>query len=144
MSKIASDLIAAFRANHKTVKDLVADMEDSQWVKKPGSNINNIASIIEHVALVEQKVIAVIAGDKIDVNPGAPFAQTSWNVHKIKMQLDEVLDYAVTTLGSLTDGSLTEVPSGGKRTRLELAVNVIAHTAHHRGQIPIIKKLIVE
>jgi uncharacterized damage-inducible protein DinB len=130
---------------HRSVDKMVADLSDEQWLKKPAENFNNIASVVEHVVLVERKFLAALAGTSADMDVQAPFRASHWDVASIKRQWQENLQIAEETLSKLTEQDLTApgLKLGiGELNKRQLLSYMIAHTVHHRGQIPLIKKLL--
>ncbi|MCL6633995.1 MAG: DinB family protein [Alicyclobacillus herbarius] len=140
-----ADLYDMLAKVHGTVDAMVADLSDEQWLKSPRPNWNNIASILDHVTRVERKFFSAVGGQVEDIDVGAPFRATAWDLTSIRQAWTDSLPYAERILESLRPEDLTApglTMRFGELNKRQLIVNAIAHTAHHRGQIPLIKKLL--
>ncbi|WP_206918093.1 DinB family protein [Alicyclobacillus suci] len=140
------DLYELLRAVHGSIDKMVENLTDEQWLKKPLPNFNNIASIVDHITRVEQKFFSAIAGETAEINTSEPFQVDNWHLDAIREQWVESLSYAERVLESVKEDDLSKpgLKVGmGDLNRRQLIINTIAHTAHHRGQIPLIKKLLV-
>ncbi|GGJ07847.1 hypothetical protein GCM10010885_16220 [Alicyclobacillus cellulosilyticus] len=145
MIKEVADLFQLLKNVHATVDKMLEGLSDEDWVKKPRPDFNNIASIIEHTALVERRFFAQVKGETPDIDAGAPFKATSWDVPKIKALWAESLEYARSVLEGLTEADLDQFGAKlgvGEVNKRQLIAYAIAHTTHHRGQIPLVKKLL--
>ncbi|MBX6352801.1 MAG: DinB family protein [Thermoflavifilum sp.] len=145
MLKEVADQLALLKMIHATIDRMVENLTPEQWVQKPAPNMNNIASIVHHTALVEKRFLAVLAGQNPDVDAGAPFRAQSWDLEQIRKDWESVLPYAQEVLERLTEHDLDAFAAKlgvGEVNKRQLIAYTIAHTAHHRGQIPLVKKLI--
>ncbi|WP_076344095.1 DinB family protein [Alicyclobacillus vulcanalis] len=145
MVKEMSDLYDLYVKVHKTLHQMVDGLSDEQWLKKPADNFNNIASIVEHTLLVERRFFAQLKGESVDIDARAPFVATSWDVDKIKSMWAENEQLAKDAFESLSPEELEEPGAKlgvGEVNKRQLAAYAIAHTAHHRGQIPLVKKML--
>ncbi|MDI9259455.1 DinB family protein [Alicyclobacillus sendaiensis] len=145
MLKEMQDLHDLYLKVHATIHQMVDDLTDEQWVKKPADHFNNIASILEHTLLVERRFFAQLKGETPDIDARAPFLATSWDVAKIKSMWAENERLARDAFAHLTAQQLDEPGAKlgvGEVNKRQLAAYAIAHTAHHRGQIPLVKKLL--
>jgi uncharacterized damage-inducible protein DinB len=144
--KEVQDMLELLKSVHASVDRMVADLTPEQWVEKPHPNMNNIASILHHTALVERKFLSVIAGEPAEIDAGAPFKAETWDVDAIKREWQDVLQYAESVLSKVTEDDLNQygmkLGMGAEVNKRQLLAYAIAHTAHHRGQIPLIKKLL--
>ncbi|AEJ44678.1 DinB family protein [Alicyclobacillus acidocaldarius] len=145
MLKEMQDLHDLYVKVHATIHQMVDGLTDDQWVKKPADNFNNIASILEHTLLVERRFFAQLKGEPTDIDARAPFLATSWDVAKIKAMWSENERLAKEAFDHLTAEELDQPGAKlgvGEVNKRQLAAYAIAHTAHHRGQIPLVKKLL--
>nr|WP_230088086.1 DinB family protein [Alicyclobacillus mali (ex Roth et al. 2021)] len=139
------DLHDLYAKVHATIHQMVDGLTDDQWVKKPADNFNNIASILQHTLLVERRFFAQLKGEAADIDARAPFVATSWDVAKIKEMWAENERLARDAFEHLTAEELDQPGAKlgvGEVNKRQLAAYAIAHTAHHRGQIPLVKKLL--
>ncbi|MCF8566130.1 DinB family protein [Alicyclobacillus tolerans] len=145
MIQESADQFALLTAIHASIDKMVEGLSDEQWLKKPGDGYNNVASILDHVCRVEQKFFAALAGENVDIDTQAPFKAASWDLAAIRTAWQDSLSRAQSALAGLTEASMGEpgMKLGiGDLNKRQLISYAIAHTAHHRGQIPIVKKLI--
>ncbi|MCL6625338.1 DinB family protein [Alicyclobacillus shizuokensis] len=145
MIQEVSDLYNLLSAVHGTIDQMLEGLTDEQWLKKPLPNFNNIASIIHHMALVERKFFSAVAGENLQIDVGEPFKQTNWNLDDIRQAWAESLPYAARVFSDLKEPELSEPGlklAVGELNKRQLISYAIAHTAHHRGQIPLVKKLL--
>jgi uncharacterized damage-inducible protein DinB len=145
MNAELQDMVALLEAVHKTIDGMVEDLTDDEWVKKPRADFNNIASVIQHTALVERRFFTLLDGRTPEAPSVNPFASESHDVPAIRRDFADTLEYGKQVLGRLDPASLSEhaVKLGvGELDRRQLIAYAIAHTTHHRGQIPLIKKLL--
>jgi uncharacterized damage-inducible protein DinB len=145
MLKEVRDQLELLKSVHATIDKMVEGLTPEQWTKKPAENMNNIASILHHTALVEKRFLAVLAGEQADIDAGAPFKAQSWDLEQIRHDWESVLPYAEQVLAKLTAEDLDQFAMKlgvGEVNKRQLLAYTIAHTAHHRGQIPLVKKLI--
>lgn len=145
MLKEMQDLHDLYSKVHGTIHQMVDGLTDEQWVKKPAENFNNIASILEHTLLVERRFFAQLKGETAEIDARAPFVASSWDVEKIKAMWAENETLAKEAFESLTAEELDKPGAKlgvGEVNKRQLAAYAIAHTAHHRGQIPLVKKLL--
>ncbi|WP_134158358.1 DinB family protein [Alicyclobacillus sacchari] len=145
MIQEVADLYQLFVSVHATVDKMLEGLSDDDWVKKPQPNFNNIASIVEHVALVERRFFAQVKGELSQLDAGEPFRAESWDVAKIKELWVSNLEFAKSALEPLSESDLAEFGAKlgvGEVNKRQLIAYAIAHTAHHRGQIPLVKKLL--
>ncbi|MCL6632372.1 MAG: DinB family protein [Alicyclobacillus herbarius] len=144
MIQEVADLYDLLSKVHGTIDAMVADLSDEQWLKKPLPNWNNIASIIEHVTRVERKFFSAVGGQAEDIDVGAPFRANSWDLNAVRQAWADSLPYAEHVLEPLQAEDLTAPGMNlgvGKLNKRQLIAYAISHTAHHRGQIPLVKKL---
>lgn len=131
---------------HGTVDKMLEGLSDEAWSTKPLENMNSVASVMDHVLLVEKKFLGFLTGQKLDIDTQAPFKTDQWNVVAIREEWAKSLDAAQTALERVKEEDLTQEGAAlgvGTLNKRQLLSYMIAHTAHHRGQIPIIKKLLV-
>lgn len=145
MLKEVEDLLGVLQGMHRSIDAMVADMTDAEWLRKPAPNMNNIASIMEHIVLVERRFFSVLAGDPQNIDSQATFKAETWDVPAIRRQWAESLALAESSAAHLTAADL-DAPGLklgiGELDKRQLLAYVSGHTAHHRGQIPIVKKML--
>lgn len=142
--KEVKDLFELLQAIHRTIDESVDGLTDDDWLKKPAENFNNIAAIMEHITLVENKFMSILQGANEEINTQAPFKATSWDVPSIRSAWKTTLTNAKTVLESIREEDLDQPGAKlgvGELNKRQLISYTVAHTAHHRGQIPIVKKL---
>lgn len=139
-----ADQFSLWKLVHASVDKMIADLSDEQLTKKPEGN-NAIAAVLEHTALVERKFLSALSGQVEDIDVQAPFKASSWDAAKVKGLWNDVLSYGEQVLSGLTAEQLSQpgLKLGvGELNKRQLLAYMIGHTAHHRGQIPILKRLI--
>jgi uncharacterized damage-inducible protein DinB len=130
---------------HHTMDKMLEDLSPSEWTTKPQDNMNSIAAVIEHVVLVERKFLSVLAGSPEAIDTQAPFKANQWDVAAIREAWRNSLPAAERVLAAVKEEDLSSegLTLGiGPVNKRQLIAYMIAHTAHHRGQIPILKKLL--
>ncbi len=145
MIQEVSDLYGLLSAVHTSIDAMLEGLTEEQLLAKPRQDFNNIASVIDHIARVEKRFFSVIAGAEEDVNSSEPFKAESWDLSAIRQRWAESLPYAERSLSALTEDNLSEhgLKVGiGSLNKRQLISYTIAHTTHHRGQIPLIRKLL--
>ncbi len=144
MNEELSDMLSLYQAMHSSVDQMIEPLSDQEWLSKPFPTMNNVAAIVEHITLVERKFLGVLGGQPDQVDAGAPFKATSWDVSAIKENYAKVATRAEEIMIKLSPEELDQHAAKlgiGNLNKRQLVVYLIAHTAHHRGQIPIVKKL---
>ncbi|SFU54187.1 DinB family protein [Alicyclobacillus macrosporangiidus] len=139
-----ADLLSLWKSVRASMDKMIADLTDEQLTRKPENN-NAIAAVLEHTALVERKFLSALSGQVEDIDVQAPYEASSWDAAKVKALWNDVLAYGEQVLSGLTAEQLTQpgLKLGvGELNKRQLIAYMIAHTAHHRGQIPILKRLI--
>ncbi len=147
MIKEVQDQFELLKAIHATVDKSLEGLSDEDWVRKPGEGFNTIASIIEHTMLVEQKFLTVVAGHPAEIDSQATFTAASWDVAKIKDKWSKILDDAKIVLEQINEATLDEpgMKAGiGDLNKRQVLSYLLVHTAHHRGQIPLLKRLLAQ
>ncbi|MCL6549200.1 MAG: DinB family protein [Alicyclobacillus sp.] len=146
MLKELSDQLDMLKSIHGQIDGMLQDLTDEQWVKKPAPGVNNIASILEHLALTERRFWSILRGQPEDIDTQGTFQQTSWDVNRIRELWAQSLQGAEAAFAGLTESDLEQTAfttrTGMVLNKRQLIAMAIAHAGHHRGQIPIIKKLI--
>ncbi len=145
MIQEVSDLYALLTAVHESIDNMLNDLTDGQWLKKPLPNFNNVASVVDHITRVEKKFLSGIEGALLETNPGEPFKVEQWDLFAIRQAWAASLPYAGQVLTKVTLEDLTDqgMKLGiGELNKRQLISYTIAHATHHRGQIPLIKKLL--
>ncbi len=145
MNHEVAEIFFVLKAVHESVDKMLEGLTDEEWLTKPADNFNNVASIIEHVTQVERRFMSALAGTAEAIDSGATFRATSWDVAKIKGEWANSLPYAKSQLEQVSAEDL-EKPGlklgVGDLNRRQLITYAIGHLTHHRGQIPLVKKLL--
>ena len=139
------DTYAILESVHRSIDKMLEGLTDEQLVEKPFENMNNIASILEHTLLVERRFLSALLGDSQTIDSQKPFQATAWDVASIKKQWEDVLPYAKEVFAKLRESDMEQpgLKLGvGELNKRQLMLYTVAHTTHHRGQIPIVKKFL--
>lgn len=145
MIREVADEYQILRAVHASIDKMLEGLSDEQWVTKPLPNFNAIAAVMDHVVRVEKRFMSAIAGEEIDTKSMEPFAVDHWDVSAIRDAWAASLPYAEQVLATVTESDLikTGLKLGvGEMNRRQLLTYAIAHATHHRGQIPLLRKLL--
>jgi len=145
MLKEVSDHFEILTMVHRGFDGMVGDLPDDVWVKKPFDGFNNIASIIEHVTLVERRFMAGIAGTSATIDAFATFSASEWNVPRIRREWADSLESVKAVFETVTVEMLDEFGAKigvGELNKRQLIVFASCHATHHRGQLPLIKRLL--
>lgn len=140
------DSFQLLTAVHKSIDKMLENLPDEDWTRKPLPQFNSVAAVIDHITRVEQKFVSAIAGQVADINTAEPFQVDSWDVQAIRTAWGESLPHVAAVYETLQPEQLSEpgLKVGmGELNKRQLMSNAIAHAAHHRGQIPLIQKLLV-
>lgn len=144
MIKEVADQFALLKLIHVTMDKMVEGLSDEEWTAKKGPEFNSVAAVFDHVLLVESKFLSGLTGTPDDTNTQTPFKEGPSDLTDIRSRWAASLEKAEHALQSLTESDL-DAPGlklgVGELNKRQLVSYMIAHTAHHRGQIPIIKKL---
>ncbi|MCY0896992.1 MAG: DinB family protein [Alicyclobacillaceae bacterium] len=146
MVREVQDIFELLTAVHRTMDGMVEDLTDEQWMKKPLPNFNNIVSVFDHVNRVEARFLSILSGAPEAIDTQLPFHTDAWDLREVRDGWSHALMNAEQVFSSLTVVQLEEeaVTLGiGKLNKRQLLSYMVAHTAHHRGQIPLIKKLLL-
>jgi uncharacterized damage-inducible protein DinB len=146
MLKEVSDYFDLLEYVHNSINKMIEGLSDKQWLEVDRhNNINNIASIIEHITVVEEKFMQLINGDQINELPNQSFKKKEWNIEEIKLNWNKVLYKSKNVLENVSEEQLEEEIDLGIGTVLnkrQIIIMTISHLTHHRGQIPLVKKII--
>jgi uncharacterized damage-inducible protein DinB len=100
--------------------------------------------VIDHVTRVEKKLIAAVGGKTLDIDARRPFKENLWDVKKIKEAWSDSSAESKSVLDTVSESAL-DLPGltlgGGSLNRRQLLTFTIFHITHHRGQIPLILKM---
>jgi len=143
--KEITDLFALLQHEHNNYDKVLVDVTDEEMVRKPHELMNTIASIIEHVALVERKFMSSLANESLEIDPFATFKKDSWDVQAIRSDWADVLNYSKSVLEKVTEADLDKFGfkvGARELNQRQLIVLTILHTAHHNGQLPLLRKLL--
>ncbi|MBX5435633.1 MAG: DinB family protein [Alicyclobacillaceae bacterium] len=146
MLKEVSDQLEMLKSIHGQIDGMLNGLSEEQWIKKPAPGINNVASIIEHLALTEHRFWSVLRGQPEDIDTQSTFQATSWDVGRIRQLWADSLKAAESAFASLTEADLDQTAlttrAGAVLNKRQLIALAIAHAGHHRGQLPLIQKLL--
>lgn len=144
MIKEIEDYYGVLQYVHKSIDDMLHDLTADEWVYTR-EKFNNIASIVDHITAVETGFMKVLAGNPIEKMPVESFKNSEWDIHDIKTNWSEALLFSKEVLTGLTKENLEELVDlglGMDMSKRQLIIFTISHLTHHRGQIPLIKKVI--
>ena len=145
MLKEAEDVLAVLRAVHGSVDTMLADVEDADWTRRPAPGFNAIAPVVEHMALVERRFLSAVAGRPEAIDTQAPFKAEHWDVAAVKREWQAALEFSAAAVAGLREGDL-DAPGLklgiGELNRRQLLAYAIGHATHHRGQLPLLKRLL--
>jgi len=144
MLKEVADHFQVLTLVHRSIDKMMEGLTQEQWLQRPKGAFNNIASIIDHITRVEKKFMAAISGKPSDIDTQLPFQGSHWDVVVIQQAWADVLSYSQSVLESVTAADLEKTGLSlrvGELNRRQLIVYTIGHTTHHRGQIPLVLKL---
>ncbi|MCL6637077.1 MAG: DinB family protein [Alicyclobacillus sp.] len=139
-----ADLVQVWKTIRGSVEQMLAELSDEQWERKPEGN-NAIAAVIEHVALVEKMFLSAIAGQPGPGDVQAPFKASSWSAAQARQQWQESLAFGERVLANVQPEQLSEFALKlrfGELNKRQALAYMIAHTDHHRGQIPLLKRML--
>lgn len=140
-----ADLFELLKTVHESVDKMVADLTDEEWLTKPLPNFNNVASVIDHINRVEKKFFSQFTDEPLDIDTQVPFKADSWDLNVIRNDWSASLPYAAKALENVREDELSQLGLRlrvGELNKRQLIAYAIAHTTHHRGQIPLITKLL--
>jgi uncharacterized damage-inducible protein DinB len=141
------DQFEVLQTVHKGLSAMIAGLSKEKLVEKPAEHFNNIASLLEHILLTEKRFLAGISEGDTDIDIMAPFNASEWNVEQILFDWQASLKTAEEVLSKLTVEDLStpglKLRSGDVINKRQVVTYMVLHAAHHRGQIPLIKKLLV-
>jgi len=145
MLKEVADLYQLLEVTHLSVERLLEDVTDEEFGKSP-QGMNSLASIIDHCTLVERKFMQVVSGESSNLDTQAPFKAPSRDAATVRQDFADVLMYSKDVLSKLKDSSVLDTfglkLGGNEIDKRQLIVYAITHNTHHRGQIPLVKRLL--
>lgn len=143
--KEVADLYQLLEVTHQSIVRLLEDVTDVEFGQKT-HGMNSLASIIDHCTLVERKFMQVVSGETSNLDTQAPFQLPSREAMEVREDFNAVLDYSKSVLDSISDAQTLDAfglkLGVGDVDKRQLIAYAIAHTTHHRGQIPLIKRLL--
>jgi len=145
MRQELADLLQLFNATHASIEKMVEDLSAQEWVTKPRPDFNAIAAVLQHIAMVETRFLTILDGQTPEPATVNPFTSEHWDVPTIRATYQALPAFASEVLHRLDPDTLEQhaVKLGiGELNRRQLLAYTIAHTTHHRGQIPLIKTLL--
>ncbi len=134
--RVADALLNAHATNNRIDIFLVQNLPDAAWgAKPPGGKGRDIASIVAHIhnvrlmwlksAGTKAEIPAKLEGDAVTKKEAVSALEASWRA------LDELLRGSLTTDGRI---------KGFKPDAVSFLAYLVAHDAHHRGQISMLAR----
>lgn len=145
MLKEVADQFEILRFVHSSIESMLEGLSEEQWLTKPTDEFNNVASIVDHVARVERKFLSALTGEMEQIEAMETLKASSWDVAAIRKAFAEVIPYAESVLSKLTAEDMDAYALKLRAMELnkrQLLTFTITHSTHHRGQIPLVLKLI--
>ncbi|GMA60345.1 DinB family protein [Alicyclobacillus fastidiosus] len=145
MLKEVSDHFEVLSMIHGSIDKMLDGLTEQQWLQRPNDGFNNIASIIDHITRVEKKFFSAVAGQSLELDTQAPFKAGQWDVSAIQQEWAAILRFSRDVLEGLSQEDLDSPGLSlrvGDLNKRQLIVYAIGHTTHHRGQIPLVLKMI--
>lgn len=130
---------------HQSIDKMLENLTAEQWSARPQGTFNSIASVVDHVCRVEHKFMSAVSGQSIDIDTQLPFKEATWDVASIQSTWANMLPEWEGVLEQVTADDLERdgLKLGiGTLNRRQLIVYGMGHTLHHRGQIPLLLKLL--
>lgn len=131
---------------HKSIDGLIQGLTEEDLAKKPGDGYNNIISLIAHLTLTEKRFLAGLSGGDPNIDIMSPFHVSEWDVPQILRDWQQVAQETEHVLTALTERDMDEtgitMRSGDVLTKRQVITYIMIHSAHHRGQIPLIKRML--
>lgn len=144
MLREVSDHFEVLSMIHSSIDKMVVGLTEQQWLQRPGEGFNNIASIIDHITRVEKKFFSAVSGQSLELDTQVPFKANEWDVSTIQQDWTAILPFSRDVLEGLSQEDLDSPGLSlrvGELNKRQLIVYAIAHTTHHRGQIPLVLKM---
>ncbi|MDP9727114.1 DinB family protein [Alicyclobacillus tolerans] len=145
MLKEVEDQYQVLTMVHQSIDQMLEGLHQDDWQKCPKAGFNSIVSILDHVILVEKKFFSAVSGNPMDMDTQLPFKVDHWDVSAVQQAWSEILPYAQSVLEPLNASDLEKPGLNlrvGQLNRRQLITYAIGHTTHHRGQIPLLLKLL--
>ncbi|MCY0876805.1 MAG: DinB family protein, partial [Firmicutes bacterium] len=101
MTSELRDLGQLWSAVHESVEKMVEDLSDAEWLRKPRADFNNVASVLEHVTMVERRFLTVLDGKTPEPSTRNPFQADHWDVVAIRKAYADNLLYAQDVIARL-------------------------------------------
>jgi uncharacterized damage-inducible protein DinB len=144
MIKEVSDYYGVLKYVHQSIDQQLKNLSTEDWLKKE-EGFNNIASIIDHITAVENGFMKVLSGNEMDKFPAESFKKESSDIENIKKEWSKALSFSEEVLNSINENQLDETVDlrlGMDINKRQLIILTISHLTHHRGQIPLVLKVI--
>lgn len=131
---------------HTGIQKVLAELPDEalDWI--PAEGMNSLSVLVVHLTGAERYWIGdVVMGDPSDRNRAAEFQTSGLDRVRLNQRLEEVFDYAKTSLEDLDLADLEREsvsPRDGKRFSAAWALlHALEHTAIHLGHIQLTRQL---
>lgn len=131
---------------HTGIQKELAELPDEalDWI--PAEGMNSLSVLVVHLTGAERYWIGdVVMGDPSDRNRAAEFQTSGLDRVRLNQRLEEVFDYAKTSLEDLDLADLEREsvsPRDGKRFSAAWALlHALEHTAIHLGHIQLTRQL---
>jgi uncharacterized damage-inducible protein DinB len=131
-SSLAESIIAAFRTNDRITQYLVGHIAPEVWHERPPDGGRSISSMVAHIHNVRRFWIKVL-GRKLHMAVPEKLDRETVTPAQASLALDTSRDgiAAILKVSVDTDGQISEFPPDV----VHYLGYLIAHEAHHRGQI---------
>lgn len=117
-------------------------MSEAAMNRSPGNGIHSVSTLLVHLAGAERYwICGVIGGETVDRQREAEFRHETRSKAAVAAAYREAAAAADRVLDGLRDGDLDRQVQTGA-TVGEILLRMIAHSAHHRGQILLLKRLL--
>lgn len=146
LAAMPADVTSVIASAWKTTKDVTLAyaqaMPEEHYGFKPVPEVRSFAEQLLHIAGANYFFMSRVKGEKPALDRAAFDAKDKSKADVIKL-LEQGFEVGTTALGSLTEEQAKEeVPFGqGKMPKWRVALLVMDHTAHHRGQTVIYLRL---
>ncbi len=130
-----------FAVNERVNQMLLERLDAAAWRAKPVGGVRTIAAIVTHVHNVRVKWVRLNA-PQVDVPAQLKWASCTQDEARVELAESAVACEAMLTLAAgggvkefLRDGWASAWPLGTGAVGMEMVCYMVAHEAHHRGQV---------
>ena len=135
-----------FAVNERANQMLLAGLDPAAWRAKPAGGVRTIAAIFTHVHNVRAKWVRLNA-PQVGVPAQLKWASCSRDEARVGLaesaaRCEEMLALVVggEVKEFLRDGWAAAWPLGGGSVGMEMVCYMVAHEAHHRGQVSMLAR----